>query len=259
MTVKGTDPVGFSPDFRPTASPPNMYNSNTTITSLPRSHTTSPSVHSLPYDLSIINGPLSTSPPPPPSQQAMLASQASISGGHPQVLENVIVPYTMTSSSQDVPSTDRKRADGNLFPIFEQQNEYQGGPSNNQFAPRSRMNPPTYNESVTSGEPSVIRSPFSGDLKGRGHGHQGSSDTTDSSTTNGNGTESSWSPMPRRTQMVRDSALTGFSGITGLGSEFGPSSVVGVGSAAITSPTDSQARTNLMSVAGSVVGGDDIA
>jgi hypothetical protein len=245
LTQKMTDPLAYLPETRQTASPPSVYTASTL-----RTHAVSPSVNSLPYDVSIITGPASNAPSPPPQ---MMLPPIGGSMASPDNLENVIVPYTVSSPASDAP-TDRKRADANLYPIFENQ-DFQPGLANQSTPARGRFNPPTYNESIASGDASVMRNVSSSagsiDQKGRTHGHQNSSDTIES-----HSTTITHANINRSARPVSSSV----GGSDDIGSNLGfasPPSVVAVGYTAINSPTSP--GTNVFSVDGSVIVGDDVA
>jgi len=253
------------PEIRHMGSSPSISVSNGSANGSVVRNATVTSNNSLPYDLSIIGGPASASPSPPPPQPLMPSLSVAVAPT-PAIpnLENVIDPYTAVPSPDAV--SEKRRIDGTtpLRPIYENEDGHQVGPSNQTSASRRRFNPPTYNESVASGESIVMRNlPPAGaaDPKRRGHGHQSSSDTVESSatmTTYGNRS----SVAPRGGGRSASDNLPGFDDEIESVSAYSPrGSVLATGSSAISSPTHTYPRRhNIVSAVGSsVISGDDIA
>jgi len=159
-------------DTRYTPTPSTVYTSISPTNTTVRTHWGSVD-HSLPYDISLITNMANTPSPPPQSSMSVQPSMNSAAVENP---EHVISPFTLTSTA---PSVDRKRPDGGIYPIYEEPNTV--------AASRRRLNPPTYNESVSNENGESLLSPSSTtrsvDRKRRMHEPQNSVDSMNSTTT----------------------------------------------------------------------------
>jgi hypothetical protein len=250
-TSQKTSDRTILPD-RYSATPSTMY--TTIAPTSPNGQTNfGPTNHDLPYDVSLITN-MSNSPSPPPQSSVARMSVQSGANGTAMEPENVITPFTLTTTMGPV---DRKRPDAAMYPIYEEPNAI---PSS-----RRRLNPPTYNETVNTenGESSLLSySPV--DRKRRAHEPQNSVDsmnsmnstTTTTTTTPGNRDSIANSEMSLRTQMPPGSVSGIDDAMTQLG--FRASSVVAAGSTAMSSSLGAR-RATVLTTDGSVLDADEVA
>ncbi|KAF8337687.1 hypothetical protein F5887DRAFT_984458 [Amanita rubescens] len=248
-------------DTRYTPTPSTVYTSISPSSGTVRTHFGSVD-HSLPYDVSLITNMANSPSPPPQSSMTRMSVQPMMNGVAVENPENVISPFTLTSVASP---PDRKRPDGGIYPIYEEPNSV--------AASRRRLNPPTYNESVSNenGESSLLSpsSPsttYSVDRKRRAHEPQNSVDSTNSATTMTTMTTMTTTPGNREsmansdTLSLRTHVATGsVSGLDDAMTQLGfrAPSVIAAGSTAISSSLGANRYT--MMTESSVPNADEVA
>ncbi|KAF8627288.1 hypothetical protein AX17_006333 [Amanita inopinata Kibby_2008] len=241
-TSQSVDPRNFSSDFAQSSSPFSGFTTINTTSPTMRTHVT-PSISTLPYDLSLIDGSALGSPSPPPPQ--MIPPMSPGMGLPATNEEDVIVPFMQSPSGHpDASSASRKRADGNAYPVYD---EPTAGHSQEASA-RRRLNPPAYSESADrdGGEMSISHSlAQSVDQKRRPHARQFSQDTQTSTTTN------AWDAASLRTHVPAGSV----SGLDEALSQIG----IGAGSTMIGNDGVGARRANVPAADGSVIDAHDVA